>query len=60
MSFLSSIKHFMDERGLGFKAENTTPHLLSEKGIIGNTQTIPGQIIIESALHVVLHKEELS
>ena len=61
MSFLSSIGHFMDRSGLRevldlIYAENTTPHLLSGKAI---TRAIRGHIIVESALHVVLHENEL-
>ncbi len=61
MSFLSSIGHFMDGSGLRevldlIYAENTTPHLLSGKAI---TRAIRGHIIVESALHVVLHQNEL-
>ena len=38
-------------------AENTTPHLLSGKAI---SRAVRGFVIIESALHVLLHREQLS
>ena len=62
MSFLGSIGHLMDGSGLTeildtIYAENTTPHLLSGKAI---SRAVRGFVIIESALHVLLHREQLS
>ena len=62
MSFLGSIGHLMDGTGLRemldlIYAENTTPHLLSEKAI---SRAIRGHVLIESALHVILNHEQLS
>jgi hypothetical protein len=61
-SFLACIGHLMDGSGLHelidlIYAANTTPHILRGKAI---SRAIRAHIIVEYALHIVLHEEQLS
>ncbi|EFX80230.1 hypothetical protein DAPPUDRAFT_318926 [Daphnia pulex] len=61
-SFIACIGHLMDGSGLHelidlIYAANTTPHILTGKSI---SRAIRAHIIVESALHIVLHEEQLS
>lgn len=62
MSFIGCIGHLMEGTGLQelleeIYASNTTPHILSGKAI---SRAVRAHSLIESALHIILHKEIFS